>query len=114
MAKPTPAEVKRWVEEFYQNVGPIIASVVEKSFITEGMRSPTKDAVRERLDWCWDMAKMLKHELAWSLPRIRDRLSTLLQRHLRGESIDLESEKAVWLPPDGDEFRRSNGGIIIP
>ena len=89
--------VREFVEGFFQKIAPVVVRTVQKSFPDPS--KATQEEARYRTNWCYDLVKILFHDLHWSIFRIRDRLPGLLEQHLRGEKVDLDNERTIWVPP---------------
>ena len=83
---------------FWSEMVPFVADVVEKSFITEGMRNPTFSEVKRRTDMLKSIVDQLKHEFGWSKQRIRDNMALIFRCKLIGLDLDIDAmnKRGSW------------------
>lgn len=58
----------------------------------------TEAEAKRRCNLCIDMAKQLRHDAGWSIPRIVDALPKMLRRKLDGQDFDptTETARSTW------------------
>lgn len=93
-----PSDAKREYRDFWKEMLPKVAIVVERSFIQNGMRHPTRAAIVERVDVCKAIVNELRYDLKWSKQRIIDHLPVILRCRLSGIALNLEAigRRATW------------------
>lgn len=77
-----------------------IEKAVQRSFDADLIRDgagkviTSQSEVNDRVRFCIDVAKQLRHDAKWSIPRIADTLPKLLRRKLDGQDFDPTTESA--------------------
>ena len=77
-----------------------IYSAIEKSFVEQNMRNPTRDEIKRRFGICINWAKTLRGDLKWGLDRIVDTMPEVLRAHLLGGEFKPDTRQC-WIPSDG-------------
>lgn len=99
------------VSEDPQNIAKLVRGIeraVQRSFDSDLIRDgagrvvTTQDEIKRRVNLCVDMAKQLRHDAKWSVPRIADALTKMLRRRLDGLDFDptTEGARASWFAPE--------------
>lgn len=93
----SPQDSRRAVAAFWREIGPVILSAVENSFVKAKMLNPTGAEAKRRVEVAKGLVQEMV-ELRWSTPRIRDVLSRVLDSKLLGLEVDLEvvGKRAIW------------------
>jgi len=92
---------RRAYREFWSVMYPIVALVVESSFMhpSTGMKTdPTQAEIKERTDVCKKLVDTMRNDLGWSQVRIKDNLALALRTKLSGLVVDLDAlaKRGSW------------------
>lgn len=95
-----PSEKKKLYKEFWSEMFPVCATVVEASFMDgqHAMRNPTTASVKERIEVCKSLVEEMRQTYHWSKQRITDNLALCLRTKLSGLVVDLDSiaKRSSW------------------
>jgi hypothetical protein len=79
-----------------------VLNAVGESF-QEDQSTPTNDEARRRAALCYEAFKIMRFDLRWSIPRIKDSMPRLLREALDGDLVQMlnqESGRSLWVPPE--------------
>ena len=94
----TKGEKKKAYQEFWKWMMPHVATAIEDSLRTHPLRSASRTAIGERVNFAKRLVDGLRQEFKWSKWRIRDHISVILRARLSGISIPLErmAKRGSW------------------
>lgn len=79
-----------------------VETAVRKSFFDDHKRDGavihTQEEVKRRAKICVDVARVLRHDLQWSVSRIVDELPNALRARIDGTPWDPSKLRSVWSP----------------
>lgn len=92
------SDARREEKRYWQEMLPVVAQVVEQSFVDANMRNPTRSEVKKRVDQAKALVDTLRRDFKWGKTRIKDNLLHVLRAELVGLKLDLESfgRRASW------------------
>lgn len=104
----------RMVSEDPNNIAKLVRGIenaVQRSFDSDLLRDgagrviTTGDEIKRRVNLCIDMAKQLRNDASWSVPRIVDAMPLMLRRRLDGQDYDPTtlSARMSWFPEHLDK-----------
>jgi hypothetical protein len=68
--------------------------------IVTGARTfATPEKMKERVGLCMKIFRILRGDLAWSIPRIRDAMGGFLRKELDGVAWDPDNSRTSWTTP---------------
>ena len=77
-----------------------IMNVVRRSLVTRPVLVFAEQVLKDRTDFCVDMASELRRDLGWPVERIIDTLPEALTAHLDGRPWE-PSKRQCWAASDG-------------
>lgn len=91
-------EQRREYQNFWNQLRPTVTDVVTKSFDSHPVRHLTNNEVSRRTDAAKALVDLMRFQLRWSVPRIRDTLPIAFSAQLSGLVYDLEAlgRRSAW------------------
>lgn len=77
-----------------------VTKAVEKSFVRQTMRNPTRDEISRRFTLCVKWAKVFRGDLKWGIQRIVDEFDNVLRADALGIPYEPPTRQC-WIPSDG-------------